>query len=51
MMSHSGKRILCLPGNRLKIKVKPLGKGQVIPNILLMYGKVSWNYKAQLEMS
>lgn len=43
MMSHSGKRILCLPGDRLKRKVKPLDKGQVIPNILLTYSKVSWN--------
>lgn len=35
MMSHSGKWILCLPGDRLKRKVKSLGKGQVIPNIFL----------------
>lgn len=43
MLSHSGKQILCLPGDTLKRKVKPLGKGQVIPNILLSFGKVSWN--------
>lgn len=35
MMSHFGKWILCLPGDRLKRKVKSLGKGRVIPNIFL----------------